>query len=140
MSLTIVKSEVKESNIDGLGLFAKCDLLEGELVGFFDGQVRRFPVEGGRAIIPEDIDEQAIDLKIDNGWLYALVPFDRQCLSGVDYINHSCNPNCKVVGFLEIFTLRPIWAGEELTIDYSPLTLIPEGKQCKCEPHCERIL
>ncbi|MBN1802657.1 MAG: SET domain-containing protein-lysine N-methyltransferase [Candidatus Lokiarchaeota archaeon] len=34
------------------------------------------------------------------------------------YINHSCNPNCIIDDDLNVVTIRPVTAGEELTISY----------------------
>jgi len=35
------------------------------------------------------------------------------------YINHSCDPNCSINENLEVVSLRPIQAGEQLTISYN---------------------
>lgn len=42
--------------------------------------------------------------------------------SGAELINHSCNPNLKLVrkrGHLYLYARRRIWAGEELSSDYA---------------------
>jgi uncharacterized protein len=36
-----------------------------------------------------------------------------------DQINHSCNPNCGIVGGVVVVSLRDIAVGEELTFDYA---------------------
>jgi SET domain-containing protein len=41
--------------------------------------------------------------------------------SGAEYINHSCEPNCRAViirGHINYMSLRAIRRGEELTVDY----------------------
>jgi len=35
------------------------------------------------------------------------------------YINHSCDPNCKIDNELRLITVRPVSKGEELTISYN---------------------
>jgi len=34
------------------------------------------------------------------------------------YLNHSCDPNCRVLADGEVRTVRPVAEGEDLTIDY----------------------
>ncbi len=38
-------------------------------------------------------------------------------------INHSCEPNCKILGFNRLCALRDISNGEELTIDYGTVSI-----------------
>jgi len=53
-----------------------------------------------------------------------------------DYVNHSCAPNCRLVSTppgLELFALRPIMSGEELSFDYSTcLVFEPSLPLCFC--------
>ena len=41
-------------------------------------------------------------------------PFD-----DADYVNHSCDPNCGIVGSVLLVTMRDVAAGEELCFDYA---------------------
>ena len=41
-------------------------------------------------------------------------PFDP-----ADFVNHSCDPNCGIVGSILLVTMRDIEAGEELCFDYA---------------------
>lgn len=52
--------------------------------------------------------------------------------SPVDFINHSCKPNCMLTGIhnLTMMTVRDIKEGELLTFDYRPVTLAPLGITC----------
>jgi len=139
MSITVINASIRPSNIEGLGLFAGEDISKGDIIGFFDGKIQRYRMEDGVAQIPANTDVQAIDIAVDQGWLYVLEPFDEQ-LSGVDYINHACSPNCRVDGFLMVVADVDICIGEELTINYSCLTLVKEGKKCLCQPECKYVL
>ena len=64
--------------------------------------------------------------------------------SPIQYINHSCDPNCgtllrRGVEALEVHALRPIAAGEELTIDYASFELEIHYMEppCRCNsPLC----
>lgn len=49
-------------------------------------------------------------------------------------MNHSCEPNCYlriIAGRIEVYTLRGVSAGSELTVDYVE-TPHPSGMQCSC--------
>ena len=57
------------------------------------------------------------------------------------HLNHSCEPNCYLRIYkraIEVYTLRKISRGTELTIDYG-LTPHEEGMNCRCgKPKCRR--
>lgn len=68
-------------------------------------------------------------------------------LTGVDFINHSCDPNCtiNVVGNRAIlYSLYVITPGMQLTFDYSTTstdTLDSWKMQCSCgSPKCRQII
>ena len=49
-------------------------------------------------------------------------------------MNHSCNPNCKVVGFNKLVSLSNIYNNSELTIDYGTVS-VGSGNvifECNC--------
>ncbi|KAK3708092.1 hypothetical protein QZH41_019178 [Actinostola sp. cb2023] len=64
------------------------------------------------------------------------------------FVNHSCDPNCvtqkwTVNGLLRIgfFTLRKIYAGDELTFDYQLQRYGKVAQTCYCEaPNCRGII
>jgi SET domain-containing protein len=54
--------------------------------------------------------------------------------NGTHYINHSCEPNSFIkilYGHIQIYALRDIAPGEEITIDYES-TLHSDKKRCYC--------
>lgn len=55
-------------------------------------------------------------------------------LDGVSInFNHSCNPNCGIKKNTQLFALRDILPGEELTYDYSTTVAPTEWKmRCRC--------
>jgi hypothetical protein len=59
--------------------------------------------------------------------------------SGAEFINHSCDPNLKariVLGHILFQSLRPIEAGEELTVDYL-FSSTSKKVSCQCgSPKC----
>jgi len=58
-------------------------------------------------------------------------------------MNHSCQPNCYlriIAGRIEVYTLRRIPAGSELTVDYVE-TPHPNGMPCRCKaPNCRGVI
>jgi SET domain-containing protein len=59
--------------------------------------------------------------------------------SGAEFINHCCDPNIVsriVRGHILYYSARPIWRGEELTVDYRFEKHV-EKVPCSCgSPHC----
>ena len=54
-------------------------------------------------------------LQIDDDlFLASTPPFD-----SADFVNHSCDPNCGIVGSVLLVTMRDVEAGEELCFDYA---------------------
>ncbi len=104
-----MKYEFKQSRI-GLGAFATEEIASGETIMFFTGEImntkdllRQLGSGGFRRDDPLQIEED----------LYILV--DKNSL----YFNHSCDPPAAVRGYNELFAMRAIQVGEELTFDYS---------------------
>ena len=69
-------------------------------------------------------------LQIDDElFLASTPPFDP-----ADYVNHSCDPNCGIVGSVLLVTVRDVDAGEELCFDYA-MTDSDDYDEftCRCE-------
>ena len=120
---------------DELGVFARCDILEKIVVGVFDGMVEVFAVDGEGQVDWRGQDGgMSIHLKLSGGRLYAIMPAPGQEIAGIDFINHSCRPNCRAgTGGLVVETTRFIAKGEQLTINYHEMDLIKLGKPCWCK-------
>lgn len=48
------------------------------------------------------------------------------------YGNHSCDPNLWLLDEVTGVTRRPVAAGEELTVDYGTMTVVPWAMECHC--------
>lgn len=106
---------VKKSDIQGNGMFARRAIKKNESVHFMTGQeisllkcialilLRKVPVDN-----PLQIEK----------WSYMIL--DETSVA----VNHSCDPNCTIVGKNELIAIKDIEVGEEITFDYS-LTVIP---------------
>lgn len=122
--------EIKSSAKKGRGVYARKNILPGIVIGDYIGKVIKTAIE---------------DTSEKNG-LYLLYYHDYASIypeditaPGVHLLNHSCQPNCWVYtykGHTLFFTLRHIFAGEELTISYQ---LSPDDycNPCTHACHCQ---
>ena len=125
--------EIKETKNKGGGLFAKKAISPGVIIGDYVGKVLR----------TKEVD---IDNKEN---LYLMYYHDQASIypdlqkPGIHLLNHSCSPNSWLYiyrGHTLAFTLRQIFAGEELTISY---LLAPCDEFCKSCNHvckCESMV
>jgi hypothetical protein len=103
-----------------MGVFALRPIAQGEVM----------VVWGGRIISGEQLarlapGERCWMLQIDDD-LYQLTDADE--LGPADHVNHSCAPNCGILGQITLVAMRPIAAGEEICFDYA---------MTDSTPHCE---
>jgi uncharacterized protein len=126
--------EVKKTIKKGRGLFARTDIVPGTIIGDYLGK------------IVSPAEENEIDEK-DN--FYLMYYHDRASIfpdlkkPGIHLLNHSCTPNTWMYtykGHTLFFTLRKIFRGEELTVNY---LLSPQDDSCTPCTHlcfCEGVI
>lgn len=114
---------VKKSR-NGLGIFAKKDFKRSQII---------FEVTGTLVTCNEDepMDEvaRANTYRFNKNWFIS--PAGRLG----DMLNHSCEPNAKVVkqkGKLFIMSLLPITKGQEIFIDYSTILAADDSWSMHC--------
>ncbi len=120
----------RRSRINGRGVFAVRALPARRKLGELTGRLVRLPaarreVENRRRIFLVELTTRtALDCSAGNV---------------LRHLNHACAPNCylRVRGYvIEVYTLRPLAEGEELTIDYGQ-TPHRGGMRCTCgAPGC----
>ena len=118
---------IKESKIEGKGVFAARDFKKGEIVVKWDvsGTITREEFEK----LPEE--EKRYISSIDDNLIIMKTP--------AKYVNHSCNPNTKVVNTSDV-AIRDIKKGEEITSDYSQEKVAMKF-ECKCgSKNCRKII
>lgn len=130
MSLTLhPKIEVRDSRIEGKGLFAKEPFKKGE----------KFRVTSGEHswVIMTDKEFQE-HIKTVHSYDAVYLGNGKHRVSTVsreedpsNYGNHSCDPNIASAGDEKI-ALKDIAAGEELTIDYAQLSPKTWSMTCNC--------
>jgi uncharacterized protein len=119
---------VKDSNIQGKGLFANKDFRKGAVVLKWDVSV--VLTENKAEKIPKRQRKYLVFCK--GKYILAQAP--------EKYLNHSCEPNTKEGNLCDI-ALRDIVKGEELTTDYS-IDAPPHIKiKCNCGcKGCKKII
>ena len=119
---------VKNSNIDGNGVFANRDFLKGEVVIKWDVSHK---------LTKDEVDKLPKKEKIYIAFLdgeYILMQ------SPARYVNHSCNANTYSNNFCDI-AKRDIKKGEEITGDYSENEIPGFSMKCNCKAkNCRRII
>ncbi|HEX5095163.1 MAG TPA: SET domain-containing protein [Acidimicrobiia bacterium] len=125
-------AEVRSAGAKGMGCFARQDLPAGTTVAGFGGHV----VERAEF---DELDEELRThaLQIDDRlYMVSLPPF-----APADYVNHSCEPNCGIVGSCLLVTRRDVSVGEELCFDYAMSdTNDYDEFVCECGTGCCRRL
>ena len=124
--------EVRPSRIEGLGLFAREAIREGEVVATLggrlidDAELRRV-AQSGRKYNSAAVGE-GINL---------LLADDEPITRG----NHSCDPNLWLANAITLVARRDIAPGEEITSDYATQTAVEWEMVCRCgSAGCRRII
>ena len=122
-----IKTEIRKSDTEGRGLFAKEPIRKGEIVS----------VRGGH-IITRQMEKKI--RKPDGYWGYpiadefVLAPLNKQEVEDVMmFLNHSCEPNVGILGQIMFVAMRDIDCDEELTIDYAMFGANKEPMHCNCK-------
>jgi len=117
------------------GVFACRDIARSSVVGVFDGVVEVFEMDGRGQVDWRGMDGgMSIHLSLSGDRLFTLMPIPGIAVQGIDFINHSCTPNCRAdAGSLVVETTCDVAAGEQLTINYHAMDLIKLGRPCWCE-------
>lgn len=129
------KATVKESSIQGRGLFAAEPISKGEIVCIKGGYIfnRATLQQVAKALGPAEIQ---IDEDLFIGPLN-----EQERESSMIFSNHSCEPNIGVQGQIVFVALRDIEAGEELTHDWATTDDDAYEMECRCgAPSCRKVI
>jgi uncharacterized protein len=100
----------RSAGAKGMGIFAADPIPAGTTVAGFGGSVVD---RAGLDATADEIRTHALQID-DDLFIASELPFD-----DADYVNHSCDPNCGIVGSILLVTMRDVGAGEELCFDYA---------------------
>lgn len=120
------KAAVKESSIQGRGLFAAKAIRRGEIVAVKGGHIfnRETLERVQKALGPSEIQIG------DDLFIGPLSKRERE--GSMIFSNHSCDPNIGVIGQVTFVALRNIRAGEELTHDWAMTDDDRYRMECNC--------
>jgi len=118
------KIEVMNETKFGRAVFATADIQAGETIGIFAGEKYR----GETAL---DLPNIMVDHAIQVG-SHEYVHGHKQL---AELINHSCEPNCGIRNHTEVFAMRDIQEGEQITWDYR----MSEDSNWKLDCQCGSI-
>lgn len=125
------KTEVRESPIQGRGLFAREPIAKDEIVAVKGGYV--LSGEQWRTLEPE---LGSAEIQIAEDLFIAPVSQDHREGSML-FTNHSCEPNIGIQGQIVFVAMRDVAAGEELTHDWATADDGDYEMQCHCgAPSC----
>ena len=119
---------VKESKIDGKGVFASRNFKKGEIVVKWD--------------ISRQLTKEEVDKLSGNEKRYVAYMEGKYILMQppARYVNHSCDANTYADNFCDI-AKRNIKKGEEITGDYAEEDIPGQSFECKCgSKNCRRII
>lgn len=132
-SIISPKVEVRKSDIDKTGMFAKEPIKKGEIVY----------IKGGHILSREELFSSSVI----NSYLPISDDYFIGATSSEDekdiklFNNHSCDPNCGVHGEITFVAIKDINEGEELTIDYAFIDNEDYFFECQCgSPQCRHIV
>lgn len=124
---------VRDTKKYGKGVFAERDIIRGEVIHVLNGETLSMRdlvarVNSGN----ENIDDP---LQVGKRTYIDLDSISRT-------FNHSCDPNAALRKRSELFAIKEILKGEEITFDYSS-TIAPTEWRMKCgcgSAHCRGVL
>lgn len=132
LSYISTKAVVKESPIQGRGLFAVEEIEAGEIVCVKGGSIydRERLSEVSQRLGPAEIQIA------ENLFIGPLHEAERE--GSMIFSNHSCDPNLGVRGQIVFVAMRRIKAGEELTHDWAMTDDDDYDMLCRCQAACCR--
>jgi uncharacterized protein len=123
------KLRIGDAAAKGKGVFAVEKFEAGDLVIDYEGKeewIWDIPKEFWEYTFQVDYDRYILPPKESFGW----------------YLNHSCEPNCVILGRTRIVALSTVEKGEEITIDYSTnVGWDGFAMECLCgRPECRKTI
>jgi len=132
---------LKESSIQGKGLFATEDIQAGEITWRQDPNQPRYHLDTIRSW-PKEKQEKFFRLAYQVGEEWYHGPVDGSDFDPADFMNHSCDPNTWFIDDATMVARRDIKKGEEITYDYSTSETAENFVlHCHCgAPDCRQVV
>lgn len=133
------KLELKASKVGGKGTFATKNIKKGDLLLVLSGYVMKLSEEEK---LPGSLSDNGIQVTEN----LSLCVSKKGELGGINFFNHSCDPNAGIKGQIFLVAMRDIRKGEEVVFDYA-MTLCrsknakPYNLKCLCgKENCRGII
>ncbi len=124
------KAQLGPSPLGGQGLIAVAPIPRHELVAIWGNCIM---TTAEMWALPPALHDFPVQVWYD---MFA-GPMAEDEIEPVDYMNHSCEPNCGVRGSVVVVARRDVHAGEELTFDYATTDTDRWTLECGCgAPTC----
>jgi SET domain-containing protein len=132
---------IKDSGIQGKGLFAAADIKAGEVTWRQGPNEPRYHVDTIRRW-PQEQQEKFFRLayQVGDDWYHG--PVEGTEFDPADYMNHSCDPNTWFIDDATMVARRDIKRGEEITYDYATSEIAGSFVlHCNCgTSECRRVV
>lgn len=131
--------DIRKSETHGqMGAFARKFIPADTLLGVYSAnELNIVPIKSDGSLDLDKFGIQFNDIvqicRFKNNIICLGGPDEKENWTGIDYLNHSCKPNCIVKSSLQFWSLVDIEKGSELFHDYRTTDIIPEGIQCWCD-------
>ena len=127
----------KRKSKTGFGLFAVEKIKKGDLlIDFSTGPGKFLTEEEAQVLYAQGNDYM---LQIDDDLFF--VATNKEELEDVDFLNHSCDPNCGIRGTLQIVAIKDINPGDEMVFDYAMSEYAEYEMKCECSsPLCRKVV
>jgi len=106
---------------NGKGIVAQATIKKDEIIAEYDGQVVHLHSKWNNNLADHVIQFAPKSWRATNGL--------------AKYLNHSCEPNCGLLGLFTIVAMRAIRVGEQLTWDYE-MTENNKNERWSMNCHC----
>jgi len=129
------KTIITKSTKGGNGLFAKENILPGEIIAIRAGQIVD-TVEASKR------DKEIGDYSLQISDEFYICPETRANIEDIAlFINHSCDPNIGMDGQICFVAMRSVQAGEELCMDYAMAITGDYNMNCNCKmKNCRKVI
>lgn len=123
--------EVRESRIEGKGVFATAPIKAHERLAIFGGDIMSIDEINS---LPELLQDYPMQIEER----FVIGSREERAPETADYFNHSCDPNAGFKGQIFLVAMRDVGKNEEVTFDYAMVLSQSVGSdivftmQCQC--------
>jgi hypothetical protein len=122
--------EVRESRIQGKGVFAISPIKAGERLAIFGGDIMLIDEINN---LPESLQDYPMQIEER----FVIGSREERMPESADYFNHSCDPNAGFKGQIFLVAMRDIEKDDEVTFDYAMVLSQSVGSEIVFAMECQ---